>query len=219
MKTKGETMQKIVVFFRLNANFEESAKIEEKAIKEYLFENKIKKIDVVQVEVSAPNQEENMREILELKANGETLLTYSLYSFGRTIQNIVSNIEKILENGFKIVVLNQNLVLIKDDMLTQIILKIMIVASDMERDLISLRTKEALITKKNDGMALGKPKGTIQKSKFDEQRDKIEELLALGVSVRKIAKQLGYNNHIGINNYVKRRNIREISKSKDNDDS
>lgn len=212
-------MQKIVVFFRLNANFEESAKIEEKAIKEYLFENKIKKIDVVQVEVSAPNQEENMREILELKANGETLLTYSLYSFGRTIQNIVSNIEKILENGFKIVVLNQNLVLIKDDMLTQIILKIMIVASDMERDLISLRTKEALITKKNDGMALGKPKGTIQKSKFDEQRDKIEELLALGVSVRKIAKQLGYNNHIGINNYVKRRNIREISKSKDNDDS
>ena len=212
-------MQKIVVFFRLNANFEESAKIEEKAIKEYLFENKIKKIDVVQVEVSAPNQEENMREILELKANGETLLTYSLYSFGRTIQNIVSNIEKILENGFKIVVLNQNLVLIKDDMLTQIILKIMIVASDMERDLISLRTKEALIAKKNDGMALGKPKGTIQKSKFDEQRDKIEELLALGVSVRKIAKQLGYNNHIGINNYVKRRNIREISKSKDNDDS
>lgn len=212
-------MQKIVVFFRLNANFEESAKIEEKAIKEYLFENKIKKIDVVQVEVSAPNQEENMREILELKANGETLLTYSLYSFGRTIQNIVSNIEKILENGFKIVVLNQNLVLIKDDMLTQIILKIMIVASDMERDLISLRTKEALITKKNDGMALGKPKGTIQKSKFDEQRGKIEELLALGVSVRKIAKQLGYNNHIGINNYVKRRNIREISKSKDNDDS
>ncbi len=212
-------MQKIVVFFRLNANFEESAKIEEKAIKEYLFENKIKKIDVVQVEVSAPNQEENMREILELKANGETLLTYSLYSFGRTIQNIVSNIEKILENGFKIVVLNQNLVLIKDDMLTQIILKIMIVASDMERDLISLRTKEALIAKKNDGMALGKPKGTIQKSKFDEQRGKIEELLALGVSVRKIAKQLGYNNHIGINNYVKRRNIREISKSKDNDDS
>ena len=212
-------MQKIVVFFRLNANFEESAKIEEKAIKEYLFENKIKKIDVVQVEISAPNQEENMREILELKANGETLLTYSLYSFGRTIQNIVSNIEKILENGFKIVVLNQNLVLIKDDMLTQIILKIMIVASDMERDLISLRTKEALIAKKNDGMALGKPKGTIQKSKFDEQRDKIEELLALGVSVRKIAKQLGYNNHIGINNYVKRRNIREISKSKDNNGS
>ncbi len=64
-------------------------------------------------------------------------------------------------------------------------------------------------------MSLGKPKGTIQKSKFDEERDKIEELLALGVSVRKIAKMLGYNNHIGINNYVKRRNIRDVVKSKE----
>lgn len=208
-------MDKILVFFRINANFEENAKIEEKEIKEYLFEHKIKKVDVLQVEVSTPSQEENMNQILNLKSSGETIVTYSLYSFGRTIQNIVSNIEKILDNGFKIIVLNQNLEFIKDDMLTQIILKIMIVASDMERDLISLRTKEVLIAKKNDGMSLGKPKGTIQKSKFDEEREKIEELLALGVSVRKIAKMLGYNNHIGINNYVKRRKIRDIVKSKE----
>ena len=52
-------------------------------------------------------------------------------------------------------------------------------------------------------------KGTIQKSKFDQQRDKIEELLSVGLSVRKIAKVLGYNNHIGLNNYVKKRHIRE----------
>jgi len=31
----------------------------------------------------------------------------------------------------------------------------------------------------------------------------------MGLSVRKIAKLLGYNNHIGLNNYVKKRNIRE----------
>ncbi|PKN15161.1 MAG: resolvase, partial [Deltaproteobacteria bacterium HGW-Deltaproteobacteria-24] len=30
----------------------------------------------------------------------------------------------------------------------------------------------------------------------------------VGLSVRKIAKLLGYNNHIGLNNYVKKRNIR-----------
>jgi hypothetical protein len=58
-------------------------------------------------------------------------------------------------------------------------------------------------------VSLGKPKGTIQKSKFDLQRNKIEELLSVGLSIRKIAKVLGYNNHIGLNNYIKKRNIRE----------
>ena len=79
----------------------------------------------------------------------------------------------------------------------------------LEKDLKSLRTKEALTAKKLKGESLGKPKGTIQKSKFDKQRDKIEELLNVGLSVRKIAKLLGYNNHIGLNNYVKKRHIRD----------
>ena len=39
--------------------------------------------------------------------------------------------------------------------------------SELERDLISSRTKEALASKKAQGIKLGKPKGTIQKSKFD----------------------------------------------------
>ena len=46
----------------------------------------------------------------------------------------------------------------------------------LEKELMSLRTKKSINCKKLDGMSLGKPKGTIQKSKFDMQRDKIEEL-------------------------------------------
>ncbi|MDX4060285.1 hypothetical protein Q6A89_07130, partial [Aliarcobacter skirrowii] len=56
----------------------------------------------------------------------------------------------------------------------------------------------------------------------DEQRDKIEELLAMGLSVRKIAKLLGYNNHIGLNNPsikidIKNLLIESIKKSKESD--
>ena len=52
-------------------------------------------------------------------------------------------------------------------------------------------------------MKLGKPKGTIQKSKFDQDINRIKELLDLGLSVRKIAKHLGLSNHIGLNGTVK----------------
>jgi DNA invertase Pin-like site-specific DNA recombinase len=121
-------------------------------------------------------------------------------------------VKYLLEGGVRIVSISQNLDLeSKDDMLTKMILGVIGMTISLEKDLMSLRTKEALTAKKLDGVNLGKPKGTIQKSKFDEKRDKIEELLSVGLSVRKIAKLLGYNNHIGLNNYVKKRNIREIA--------
>ena len=52
--------------------------------------------------------------------------------------------------------------------------------SELERDLISLHTKEVLASKKRQGQILGKPKGTIQKSKFDKHVEKIKELLEYG---------------------------------------
>jgi DNA invertase Pin-like site-specific DNA recombinase len=121
----------------------------------------------------------------------------------------------LLDNDVRVVSVTQGLDLVdKDDVLTKIALRMISMTINLEKDLMSLRTKEALTAKKLSGVNLGKPKGTIQKSKFDLQRDKIEELLSLGLSVRKISKILGYNNHIGLNNYVKKRNIREEIKQK-----
>jgi DNA invertase Pin-like site-specific DNA recombinase len=79
----------------------------------------------------------------------------------------------------------------------------------LERDLISLRTKEALNAKRLQGIILGKPKGTIQKSKFDKDVERIKELLKLGLSVRKITNLLGYTNHIALNTYINKRKLRQ----------
>ncbi|WP_367364657.1 hypothetical protein [Candidatus Tisiphia endosymbiont of Nedyus quadrimaculatus] len=62
-----------------------------------------------------------------------------------------------------------------------------------------MRTKDALALKKAQGQILGKPIGSIQKSKFDKDVSKIKELLKLGLSVRKISRFFGYNNHISLN--------------------
>ena len=52
-------------------------------------------------------------------------------------------------------------------------------AAEIERDLISQRTKEALRAKKAAGVKLGRPRGP-GKSKLDPFRKEIEELLANG---------------------------------------
>jgi putative DNA-invertase from lambdoid prophage Rac len=46
-------------------------------------------------------------------------------------------------------------------------------------------------------------------SKFAKERPRIDELMRLGLSARKIAKVLGYSNHIGLNTYISKRKLQE----------
>jgi DNA invertase Pin-like site-specific DNA recombinase len=96
---------------------------------------------------------------------------------------------------------------------SKIIITLFSLFAELERDLISLRTREALAAKKAQGQRLGKPKGTLQKSKFDRDVGRIKELLGYGLSVRKIAKVLGYSSHIALNTYINKRGLREAIKN------
>lgn len=202
-------MEKFIAFIRINKNNVAYTKEQVIGLKEYVNKHNIENYDAVDIEINLPSEEQNMRKLLEDCKKGCSLIAYDLNVFGRTTEAILEMIKLLVENEVRVIVVKQGLDLSRDDMLSQIVIKMIKMMIDLEKDLMSIRTKEALSAKKIAGMNLGKPKGTIQKSKFDEQREKIEELLAVGLSTRKIAKLLGYNNHIGLNNYIKKRNIRQ----------
>ena len=61
-------------------------------------------------------------------------------------------------------------------------------AAEIERELISQRTKEALRAKKKAGFILGRPRGT-GKSKLDIYHTEIEALLANGSTQKFIAER------------------------------
>lgn len=64
-------------------------------------------------------------------------------------------------------------------------------SAEIERNLISQRTKEALQRRKQEGVILGRPKGKktdFTKRKLYKKRFLIKELLAAHVSIRQIAK-------------------------------
>jgi DNA invertase Pin-like site-specific DNA recombinase len=119
----------------------------------------------------------------------DTLIVTELSRLGRSTAEIITLVNELIRREIRLIVLKQNLDIRpgEQDMTTKIIITLFSLFAELERDLISLRTKEALATKKAQGVKLGKPKGTIQGSKFDKDRERIEELLALGLSVRKIA--------------------------------
>lgn len=202
-------MSNIFSLVRVNNNINGYVADQKDAIEGYVEKNNMLIHQDIEIEINTPEDEKNILDFLKNCQSSSTLLVYDLNVFGRTIETILEIIKFLLSNKIRIIVIKQNLDLIDDkDMLTQMILGVISMTVGLDKELMSLRTREALTAKKLKGEVLGKPKGTIQKSKFDKQRDKIEELLSVGLSVRKIAKLLGYNNHIGLNNYVKKRNIR-----------
>ena len=202
-------MPKFFTYIRKNENNLKYTQEQVESVEKYVNKHNINVYKNIEIIINTPNEEKNILELLKNCEMNSTIIISNLNVFGRTIETILEIVRFLLTNKIRILVVEQNLDLIDDkDMLTQMILGVVSMTISLEKELMSLRTKEALAAKKLNGASLGKPKGTIQKSKFDLQRDKIEELLSLGLSVRKISKLLGYNNHIGLNNYVKKRKIK-----------
>jgi DNA invertase Pin-like site-specific DNA recombinase len=151
------------------------------------------------------------RRIDELLANlhqADTLIVTELSRLGRSTAEVIELINGLVKQKIRVITIKQNLDIHQQDMNSKIIITLFSLFSELERDLISIRTKEALAAKKAQGQILGKPKGTLQKSKFDQDLPKIQELLGYGLSVRKIATVLGYSNHIALNTYINKRGLR-----------
>jgi DNA invertase Pin-like site-specific DNA recombinase len=72
--------------------------------------------------------------------------------------------------------------------MTKVIITMFSLFAEIERDLLSERTKEELARARAEGKLLGRPKGTIGKSKLDGKEKEIKGYLAKGVTRANIAK-------------------------------
>ena len=79
-------------------------------------------------------------------------------------------------------------------------------AAEIERDLISQRTREALRFKKEQGLKLGRPRGP-GKSKLDAFRPEIESLLANGTTQKFIARRY-QTTEANLHNWLKKHGLK-----------
>jgi DNA invertase Pin-like site-specific DNA recombinase len=203
-------MAKTIAYLRASTNKQDlnNQKLE---ILEYARKKELKVDEFVQITMSSRKTPKQRRidAVLEKLVGYDTLIVTELSRLGRSTAEVISLMNALVDKNIRVIVCKQNLDISQQDMNSKIVVTLFSLFSELERDLISLRTKEALAVKKAQGIKLGKPKGTIQKSKFDKDIDRIKELLGYGLSVRKIANVLDYSNHIGLNTYINRRNIKD----------
>lgn len=207
-------MAKTVAYLRASTDKQDlnNQKLE---ILEFGRKKNIKVDEFVQVTVSSRKTSKQRRidDLIERLDGSDALVVTELSRLGRSTAEVISLVNGLVDRDIRVIVIKQNLDISRHDMNSKIIVTLFSLFGELERDLVSMRTKEALAAKRKQGVKLGKPKGTIQKSKFDKDVERIKELLALGLSVRKIAKVLGYSNHIGLNTYIKKRSIKESVQS------
>ena len=203
-------MGKTVAYIRASTDKQDlnNQKLE---VLEFARKKDLKVDEFVEITISSRKTTKQRRidDLMQKLVGSDTLIVTELSRLGRSTAEVISLINELIGRNIRVIAIKQNLDILKQDMNSKIIITLFSLFAELEKDLISLRTKEALSAKKAQGIKLGKPKGTIQKSKFDKDIDRIKELLKLGLSVRKIAKLLGYNNHISLNTYVNKRKIRE----------
>lgn len=122
-------------------------------------------------------------------STGDSLVVPELSRLARSTLQILEIVKTCRERGVRLFAVKGNWTL-DETLESKVLLSVLAMVSEIERELISTRTKEALAEKKRQGIKIGRPCGP-GKSKLDARRDDILEDLRRGVPKSRIAKRYG----------------------------
>ena len=120
----------------------------------------------------------------------DLIICAELSRLGRSLFMIMEILSLCMKKECKVWTIKDNYRL-GDDIQSKVLAFAFGLSAEIERNLISQRTKEALARKKAEGVVLGRPKGrksSPEKYKLSGKEILISELLKNGTSHRKIAK-------------------------------
>ena len=129
--------------------------------------------------------------LLERMHKGDVLICTELSRLGRNMLMIMGVLNICSEKGISIHSIKDHFDL-TDSINSKIIAFAFALAAEIERSLISQRTKEALAVKKLEGVKLGRPPGSSKKKvTFCKDYDRILAMKSEGKSISFIAKAYG----------------------------
>lgn len=191
---------------------EQSVESQKNLISRYLVEKRVHIDEWMEVEMSSRKtlEQRGIIALLGKLTKGDTVIVSELSRLGRSIKEVLQIIETLLEEKqCRLVLVKQNLDVDpsnRKDMTNKILLTIFSMMAELERDFISERTKEGLRARRAKGIVLGKPKGVIQSSIYDKEKEKIFQLHQLGVPVQTIIDtHLKYGKYLSLKQYISKR--------------
>jgi DNA invertase Pin-like site-specific DNA recombinase len=143
-------------------------------------------------------------ELLESLKEGDNLLVSELSRIGRSMLEVMEVLSIAMQKKINVYAVKGAWQL-DNSLQSKIMAMVFSMASEIERDLIAKRTKEALQVKKAQGVRLGRPKGP-GKSKLDDFLPEITALLNNGATQKFIAGRYGCT-EATLHNWLKKRTL------------
>ena len=114
--------------------------------------------------------ERRIEEMLGTLQSGDRLLVSELSRLGRSLSQVLQIVATLIERKIRFIAIKEAIeVEGKQDLRTKVMIAMFGLFAEVERDLISERTKEGLAAAKAKGKQLGRPKGALGKSKLERQ--------------------------------------------------
>lgn len=135
----------------------------------------------------------------------DNLIVSELSRLGRSMLECMEILSIALQKGIRVYAVKGHWHL-DQSMQSKIIAMAFSMAAEIERELISQQTTEALRFRKAQGLPLGRPRGP-GKSKLDPYRPEIEGLLANGSTQRFIARRC-HTTEANLHNWLKKQGLK-----------
>lgn len=153
---------------------------------------KLGNVEFVEEQISGKSNFKNRQlgVLLDKMQKDDVLIVPELSRIARSVTQIFEVIDITKQKGITLYSIKENFSNNDKSITSTVTTTVFALVAQIERDLISLRTIEALHAKKAGGTKLGRPAGK-GKSKLDEYQEEIMKLVELKVPKTIIARQYG----------------------------
>ena len=161
-------------------------------ILDYANKHNLGQIEFISETISSRKTDREIFQLIDRLAAGDNLVIFELSRLARSMAELESIRVKIAEKGAMIHAISQNLTITPDgsNIATQALIFAFSIAAQLERQMISDRTKNALQARKAKGLKLGRPAGV---SKLDSHKTEIKAYLAKDLNLTAISKLIDCN--------------------------
>jgi DNA invertase Pin-like site-specific DNA recombinase len=148
-----------------------------------------------------------IEELLGMLAEGDRLVVSELSRLGRSLGQVIQIVDELVKRKVRFTAIKEAIRFEgRQDMQTKVMIALFGLFAEVERDLISERTKEGLAAARAKGRLLGRPKGSLGTSKLDGKEEEIRMLLEKEVSKASIAKIVGIS-RTALHHFIRTRKL------------
>lgn len=200
---------KVIGYLRVSTTDQDLSKSEASILK-YANENDLGKVSFISEKVSGTKSWKNrkLREVVDSLSAGDVLIVPELSRLGRSLVEVLEVLNLLKDMNVSVYSTKERFQLNGKDISCKVISTMLALFSEIERDLISARTKEGLEEAKRKGKLLGRPKGP-GKSKLDKFSVEILALLRNGSRKNFIAQRYGVT-PASISNWLRTRGLDRV---------